>query len=184
MNGYSGGALADNMIDAMIILCACITFVLFIVMHMIVFRRMKPVMAVVWLMRCYVVSGIIGGIGSFVWFSQAHISFQDTIIVCVLCMVLYTLLVALYLFGVFSMVESSISFKILKEIADAGSKGINRQELLVQYSPAYIVRRRLARFVATGELVYEKGKYTKTKYSILSFRELLISVFLAVFPRK
>lgn len=74
---------------------------------------------------------------------------------------LYWFLVPVYLYG-FGIIESSIRIRILSEIAHAGEQGISTAALFKKYNKHSIVRKRLERFLASGELIFD-GTYYRVK---------------------
>lgn len=79
---------------------------------------------------------------------------------------IYTLVIFIYILGVFGIMESSIRIRLLTEIAKKKTEGIGSAELLKLYNTDMILKKRLDRFVGSGDISYDHGFYrAKTKYS-------------------
>jgi hypothetical protein len=74
--------------------------------------------------------------------------------------ILYVLFVAFYILGPFGLIESSLRLHMLAQIAQAGHKGMPKDILKKKYNIHVIIHKRLARFLASGDFVYENGTYS------------------------
>lgn len=114
-------------------------FVLFFAVHVVVFRRIREQGAVRWF---FILVFIIGfGISMFSWMSG----------------ILFLLLSCCYFMGIFGLMATSVRIRIMSEIAR--TRGVTYQALLLRYNRSTIVRSRLARLVASGDIVLKRGKY-------------------------
>jgi len=145
-------------------------FVFFLLLTAIIFRVISPLRTLLWLMRNYFIT----------------IFFLVILCACILnipyaaigfSLVLYSLLVSLFVFGVYSAVESSITMRLLGEISEEG-KGVHR------YTCDTIVRRRLDRFVSLGILQkINRDTYCMgTRVNPFAIREKIIDGLRYLFP--
>ncbi len=139
------------------------TFLIFLPIHVLVLRQIsdRSVIPVFWI--TYVGVGLVThavlGIAS----SMSGISAVQTIGIVAASFLLSTLLTGNYFMGIFGLMESSIRMRILGEIVRAGDDGVSQRTLFGQYNHEKIVDRRLARFVASGDIEYANGAYTSRK---------------------
>lgn len=134
----------------------------FLPVHVIVLRQIsdRDVIPVFWM--TYAVVGIIMQL--FFGFSLlSGYQIQSTVFVIAVSWFLYTLLVGNYFMGIFGVMESSIRMRVLGEVARAGIKGVSRNMLLTHYNHTKIVDKRLARFVASGDIEVAHGAYVSRK---------------------
>jgi len=97
---------------------------------------------------------------------------------------IYSGLSLLYIIVVFSVIEASLTLRILTEIAKAGDRGISYKELLSVYNPTSIIKRRIERFVAMGDLSYQNGKYQRTtNMTPFRIRKHLTGFLYILFPQ-
>ncbi len=77
----------------------------------------------------------------------------------VISWLLFTLISCSYFMGIFGLMATSVRIRLLIEIARAGGNGITMNQLLKRYNREVIVRQRLARFVASGDIIVTGGRY-------------------------
>ncbi|MEK7141798.1 MAG: hypothetical protein AAB800_04650 [Patescibacteria group bacterium] len=148
--------------DYRILVAALGSCTVFLPVHVIVLRRIsdRAVIPVFWM--TYAVVGII--IQIFFGFSLlSGYQIQSTVFVITVSWLLYTLLVGNYFMGIFGVMESSIRMRVLGEVVREGKKGMSRQTLLARYNHSKIVDKRLARFVASGDIELIRGAYVSRK---------------------
>ena len=148
--------------DNFILIETVTAFMVFLPVHVIVLRRIsdRAVIPVFWM--TYAVVGII--IQIFFGFSLlSGYQIQSTVFVIAVSWFLYTLLVGNYFMGIFGVMESSIRMRVLGEVVREGKKGMSRQTLLARYNHSKIVDKRLARFVASGDIELIRGAYVSRK---------------------
>lgn len=97
--------------------------------------------------------------------------------------VLLTLSVCIYVLGVFTIADSSIHIRLLVKIAQSGSHGITKKELLKQYNRETILQKRLKRLVESGEILQSGRIYRLVKStSLLTVREKISRFIEFLFP--
>lgn len=144
--------------DTFIVGSGLFLFLLFLAFQAVIARFTDPEAVITWLIRIFLsITGLLGigfivRIGSVEWFIGSFI--------------IYTLLTTLYVFGIFSIVEASITLFLLREIDRDASR---------PPSVDTIIRRRLERLVQSGELAKRGESYVLTKrvsYFVLRERGL------------
>lgn len=138
------------------------SFIVFLIAHVIVLRRIsdRSVIPIFWM--TYAVTGAIAYILLY-GIVSTRLPIQSAIFVTAVSWLLYTLLVGNYFMGIFGLMESSIRMRILGEVVRAGSDGIPKRTLLTQYNYTKIVDKRLARFVASGDIDFVHDAYVSRK---------------------
>lgn len=147
--------------DVMTVAVSLAGFMIFFAAHVLVFRRIRQQDAVRWF---FILVFIIGfGISMVSWIAS----------------ILFLLLSCCYFMGMFGLMATSVRIRIMSEIARA--HGITYHALLLRYNRDTIVRSRLARLVASGDIVLESGKYRSggkiTFFMAPSFVLKLMKVF-------
>lgn len=116
-------------------------FLVFFAAHSVVFRRIAAKDAVRWFFILVIFTSIVMVLVGLSWVSS----------------MLFIILACCYFMGVFGLMATSVRIRILSEIAR--TRGVMYKALLVRYNRDVIVRCRLMRLVASGDIVLEKGKY-------------------------
>jgi hypothetical protein len=143
--------------DLSIILNTFVSFILFLAVHVFVFRRIAETMVIKWLLYVYYIGAVVDLIGGFFIIRPYSFVFIP------LSLFLYTLLVFIYILGIFGLMESSIRIGLLTKIDQAKDHGLSLKEILRLYNKKIIVDKRLERFIASGELKYDRGYYYVNK---------------------
>lgn len=143
---------------------------LFLVIHIVLFRKKKEITSsydVLWLfIISYVLSCVLGLI---IGLLITDISDSLVLVGCVSYM-LVALFVNIYLFGVFTIADSSIRFGMIQKIYH--KKRITAGSLQKIYSSRNTVKKRLRRLVLSKEVQKTSNTYVLTKEnSLLGFRE-------------
>lgn len=125
--------------DIMTIVAGFVGFAAFFVLHIVVFRNIQQEQAVRWFFLLIFMIGFV--ITIFSWVSS----------------ILFILISCCYFMGIFGLMATSVRIRILSEVAR--SSGITHNALVLRYNRNTIVRSRLARLVASGDIVLESGKY-------------------------
>lgn len=125
--------------DLVTVMASLAGFTLFFVLHMVVFRRIREEHAVRWFFLLVTLVSLVLAVYS--WVGS----------------ILFILLSCCYFMGIFGLMATSVRIRILSEIVRAG--GLTYKALLVRYNRDTIVRSRLARLVASGDIVFTYGKY-------------------------
>lgn len=144
--------------DVFIVLTAFTAFMVFFLSHLLIFRIIKQEELVKWLILLYTAVFLLEGVGvTFLLFPTFSISL--VIMILILSLVLYTLLAFIYVLGILGVVTTSMRIRLLDEIVERGPEGLERGEILKIYNRDRVLKRRLSRLVAGGELIYKDGYY-------------------------
>ena len=139
--------------DSLILLSAASAFFVFLVLQVIVFRRLPPPNVLSGIVKVFLVSAVF----AYAFFIGIGIRFLA------LSFVLYALMSLIYILALFGIVESSVRIRLLREIAGEGKKGIPARKLLERYNKEIILKKRLQRFLASGDIVKEGNRYRLQK---------------------
>jgi hypothetical protein len=164
--------------DVVILISSMISFIVFCVAQMIVFRYIEEDRVLLWLMKLFfLVEGCSLMAGYFLWGQYAYVT------IALWHAVIFFLLLVSYILSIFSFSEASITLRLLSEIARHGNHGITKKEILIRYNLGVIVGRRLSRFVASGELVVKGQLYRwKNSPSFFELREKTVEIVKRLFP--
>lgn len=153
--------------DIFIVLSGFSAFALFLFLHAVISRLTPAEAAIYWLIRIYVVLVIV----LLVWFDIGSFA-------------IYTFLCILYVFGVFGVIEASITLRLLAEIGKCGKIGITPSELTDRYGIDTIINQRLKRFLDSREIEIDRGAYRLSRrLSYFMLREYFLEVLRWMFPR-
>jgi hypothetical protein len=148
-------------IDFLTVGVGLLSFTIFLVTQVIIFRFVRPeyllrslVTCVIAVMACPVVV-----IGFFLAYKVVDAPWYAWICAALLAMVIQILLCSVYVLCFFGPYETSIRMRLVWEIAAGGSKGISMQELLARYNSEVIVNSRLERLLGSGDIIEENGRY-------------------------
>lgn len=165
--------------DLDILINTTVSFILFLIIHVIIFRSIEGKTVLRWLMRVYYIGALINLTSGFLTLKPQNVIF------IFLSLVLYTMLVFCYVLGIFGLMESSIRIGLLTKIAQGKSHGVGEKDILRAYNSKIIVDRRLLRFVASGELVCEKGYYRiNKKFSYFTINDFINSIMRRIYARQ
>jgi len=164
-------------IDIQIIGIAVLMFLVFLVLQAVVFRYIATHRGLVWILRIASVVGLLGSCTALYVSREIEFFFFPFLV--------YGTLIVLYVFGVFVIIESSITFRILYEFARLGTKGGRQQDFVERYNKNIIVSRRLDRLVVIGQILEQHEMYwLRQKKSVFTFRNILVKFNNFVFPFK
>jgi len=159
--------------DGQFIIMACVSFCFFVLASAILFRMTPQDAAISWMVRAFIVIGIGHALYFWSYWGLVGLLWWGT---------MYTFLTMLFVFCVFSVMEASLTLRILSEIARTGTKGMTHKQLLQRYNRNVIVKRRLARLVYSGDLLYVNGAYKQNKVSHYMIREYFLICLRWIFP--
>ena len=158
--------------DIQIICAAILSFCMFLAVIAVLFRMTEPEAAILWMIRAFTGIGIIMGIVLSGYWGASETLFWVS---------LYSLLTMVFVFGVFSIMEASLTIRIFTEIARSGG-GVTSADLMKNYNKSRIIRRRITRLIYSGELKRVRDTYIRGRISYFSVREVLFELLLALFP--
>ncbi len=151
--------------DLILTTTAALVFIIFLSFQIVLFRHVSHERVIFWLAVVYIGVGLPLAITSSILLFPAEIS--RTLFSIIVVFALYSLLVFIYILGVFGIMESSIRIRLLTEVAGKGKKGLPLSKLLTYYNRETIIQKRLNRFVSSGDLLYKNGTYRATeRYSL------------------
>jgi len=140
--------------DIGILIFSILGFVLYVFIQFLIFRFVKSEKVIKGIVDVYLFTGFIQLLSESVMLGVAPAIYS---------FILYTLLVANYIIGIFGLVESSVRIRILMEINSQGRRGIKEKEINIKYNKKIILEKRLKRMIASGELKLDKGYYQLNK---------------------
>ena len=149
--------------DTQIFFSALLSFFLFLAVIAVLFRMTRREAAIDWMIRIFVAIGVVtSGVYARSWDITEYIWWAS----------LYGLLTALFVFGIFSIMEASVTLRIFTEIARTGG---------VVSNTSRIIQRRIARLLYSGELKRTHGHYVLGRISYFRFREFFLNIFRSFF---
>lgn len=139
---------------------AVISFFIFFLIHIVVLPRINKKAIIKWIIYIYA-CGLIFSIFTFESFA------------------LYTLMVAIYVMGFLGVMMTSVRIRLLGLIAAEGEKiGISTAKILKQYNKKVIIKNRLSRLLASGDLRLHDGNYSLgRRFSYFYFHNWITSLF-------
>lgn len=139
--------------DFLILIAAGCSFVLFVLLQAVCFRRIDTKDVIAWVWYLYVIA---------VGFSVVlAISIAEKITGFILIMppVVVSLLIAVYIIGIFGVIESSIRLRVFELVVQSKTQGISSLALSRIYNTRTIVEKRLARLINSGDIFQKNKKY-------------------------
>ena len=161
--------------DGFVLSGAFIAFLAYLVIHFFVFRQVKDKKVIQSLISTFLMGAAVNLSMSFLLVSRTP-SFIDGMGVAVLLILcsffVYGLACFIYVLCVFGPYESSIRLRLLREIEMVGKDGATKDELLLKYNTETILKRRLNRFIGSGEVILEGERFKiGKKKNFFSFLE-------------
>lgn len=161
--------------DFYILETAFFGFLLFLTLHILIYRSIDKIKVVNFLIFTYFLSSLLYLLIEFFIFYP-----QGSKVPLFVSFLIYNLMVVAYILGIFGMLVSSLRIRLLLEIGKGGKNGITVEEILKSYNKELIIGERLKRLVESGELSYEKGRYSLKR----GFSVFLIHNYIFEFLRK
>lgn len=168
--------------DTELLISAIAGFLIFAILHLLIFRYIDKRKVFVWLVRIFFL-GIILTIAAF------NLAFRIPFSVVklealLLILMMYTLASLAYTLAVFGITATSLRIRILSFISEH-PQGVSERHILRKYNSSQIVKNRLARFAASGEIVKIKGKYQPVKnFSFFLLPALFFRFIFILYGRK
>jgi len=138
-----------------------ISFIGFLLVHLITFRWLRPEQ----LLRSLVMIMIaVAGLplilmGALFMCRCADASLTTWVCSTVLAILIEGLMCLVYVLCIFGPYETSVRMRLIREIARGSSAGISMEELLARYNHETIVNVRLRRLVGSGDIIEKDGFY-------------------------
>lgn len=175
-------------IDILIITVSVVGFILFIALHLIIFRNINSDQVFRWLFNIFFTVGIvIIGIEVLLLFHVEYLSTSTfaKLIIITLTLLLYTLWVFVYCFSLFATVGTAIRIQLLDLVTNAGSTGITKTEILKCINKKIILKHRLQRLVSSGDLDYSNNKYRlKNHWSLIFVPAIVVKIMWWIYEGK
>lgn len=173
-------------VDFCLMVSTLVSFSIFLLVKVVLFRIQAKNKSVYQIYRIFVKSwalGLVLGYFFLTYLISDSLSIGQILLIALLYAVLATLLVAVYIFGIFLMVYASMYLEMLYKVAGFGQKGAAAQKLCKSFNKNSIIKKRLQRLIDCGELTYSSGKYRLTKSrSPLLVREKIGIIITKLFP--
>lgn len=129
-----------------------------------------------WAIGLSIVVGLVGG-GSLGWTfadAAARASGVDAAWAVALWITTYFTLVYCYLAGMFNPGESARRIRLLIELRTAGARGMTLDEIVSVYNAHAIIRARLDRLLAGGQIVEHDGRYFVGRRLMLTLAKVMV----------
>ncbi len=168
--------------DEYIVISATLVFGVWVAMLPIIFRIRSEEssmchMIYAALMCAVLLTGIVGHRSI-----SMNVDIWNTAVALIYAVSIYVLLVFVFIFGIYSVFEASLTLRFLLEIA-SGKVGITKHELLSRYGVRTIVKRRLERLIESKDIVDGNGTFLLAKHaSYFRIREQALSLLRYIFP--
>lgn len=157
-------------IDLNLLFLTLISFALYLVLQIVIFRFVARTDIVKWVIYTYLLGAISNIVICLTRFGTNGLEFV------LISFINYSLITAVYILGIFGMVESALRIRLVTEV-DRRSSGISKSQVLKIYNRKLIVEKRLARFLKSGDLKYNRGYYfIGKKVSYFFFHSLIIDL--------
>ena len=148
-------------IDVLTVGAGFFSFIVFLVIHFITFRWVRPehllkslLGCVIAMMACPIVL-----IGILYSLKVVNATLGGWVCAAVLASVIQGLLCFVYVLCIFGPYETSVRMRLVREIAASAGNGVSLQELLSRYNPETLVNIRLQRLVGSGDLIEKDGRF-------------------------
>lgn len=156
------------MMDLLIIKTVFGELILYILMQAVIFRIVKPKEVIKWLVYDFLlVSAVILSITGFNIFHKiaflSSYGFTEIIFAFFISMLLFGLASLIYILRVFGVVAASMRIQLLETIYEAGNKGLPHNKLLKLFNRDKLLKKRLNRFISSGEIKYKNNSYVLNK---------------------
>ena len=140
--------------DNSILLFSLLTFVMYCISQILVFRFIRPERALMWLIKLFfIIEGVALILGY--WLIPYPLFIPVSIWQCSI----FTVITVIYIGSVFSFTEASITLRILHEIALHPRTGVEVKEIWKRYNTKTIIEKRMTRFLAGGDIRKEGNAY-------------------------
>jgi hypothetical protein len=147
--------------DLLTVFTGAFSFGIFLIIHVITFRRLAPEQLLRSLL--FIVVGVMALplvlMGGLFVLKATDASWQAWVCSTFLAVAIDGLLCFVYVLCIFGPYETSVRMRLVREIARGQGKGITHEELLGQYSARTIVDIRLQRLLGSGDIVEKDGLY-------------------------
>ena len=170
-------------IDYLVVIMGFGEFVVFWLLHMLIFPRIHRQHIIAWFFYIYVFTFILGtGVLTILINSINSLTtssdFGLLIVTIILVSSIFSLLCAIYIIGIFGIIESSVRMKLLTLVAAKSTHGLTHTELTKTYNKVADLTNRLQRLTSSGDVQLINGKYYLRKRFSLSLLLIQLSQFI------
>ena len=148
-------------IDILTVSVAGVSFIVFLFIHFITFRRVRPESLLRSLLACVVTLMafpiILMALAR--TFQILNEPLQVWVVAAILSSGIQGLLCFFYVLCVFGPYETSVRMRLVREIQKGGSQGIKAHDLDLSYNTETILNVRLKRLIGSGDLIERDGLY-------------------------
>jgi len=158
-------------IDILTLGAGVFSFGVFLLIHLITFRWVAPEHLLKSLLLCVIAVMMLPVLLMAVFFAaQAeNLPFSGWVCSTLVAVLIQGLLCFVYVLCIFGPYETSVRMRLVREIAQAGAKGITRQELAERYNAQTIMEIRLQRLLGSGDINEKDGQYASVNKRNLFF---------------
>ena len=148
-------------IDILTVGVGVLTFGIFLLIHLVTFRRMRPEKVLRSLFVCVVAMTMIPVPLLQIFCTLKVVSAPPLVWLgaALSAIVIEGLLCVFYVLCIFGPYETSVRMRLVREIAKASSDGISMEELLKKYDSSTMVDMRLRRLMGSGDIIEKDGIY-------------------------
>ena len=156
-------------LDFFILLNAIVCFVIYLLVHLVVFRFLAPDKIIKWLIYAFIIGAMVNMISSLTFININGNMVKDfgiyrVSLSAVLTIVVYSFLSFLYIITVFGPYETSVRVRLIRELYQAYPQGRTLKQILVHYNDEYILQQRLKRLVGSRDLFFDGTHYRYQKH--------------------
>lgn len=150
--------------DIIILTSAVASFIVFFILQVLIFRYVHPEAILKWIMNIFWLSSLL----HIFWFFEIRMMWPEflpveAIGIVALSYFVFGLMAFVYILCVFGPSETSIRIRVVRELREGQGHRLSHEELLKRYNGRMVLERRLQRFLQSGEIRLEQGKYTLCK---------------------
>jgi hypothetical protein len=158
-------------IDILTVGVAIFSFVVFLLIHAITFRWVRPERLLRSLLGCVIAITGLPALLMVIFFILKTVDETPQAWVCaaILAVMIQGLMSFTYVLCVFGPYETSVRMRLVREIALGGGNGISSQELSGRYNARIIVDLRLQRLTGSGDIIEKDGRYRVIKNGNIFF---------------
>ena len=127
--------------------------IIFVAAHIIIGRLIPKSSVFKILFRSYIIPLPLSAVLAIYLFFRLRIPIPSLIYQFLISVILYSISAMVYILDLLGIVESSIRIRLLTLIAAKSNKGMTRSELHEKYNAEIIIKKRIDRFISSGELI-------------------------------
>ena len=151
-------------LDLFVISNAAVSFMIYLAIHFSTFRLINPRAVLKWLMNIFLIGGLFNMGGTAIYCVAATDLLRQNGVVAMgiygmVSLAIYGFAAFLYVLCIFGIHESSIRMRLLRELYAARPLALSLDELLSRYNAQTILKKRLERLLASGEINSDGTRY-------------------------